>query len=149
MLVLEFLRPLARREDGQRVSSVMQRQPPAIPRVTAEVVFLTHEEGGRRTPPNFTRPHQYMPHVVVQPREVRRALVNEQGVGTELYEGIAFVTRPEGYRVGSSGVFVFDLMYYPQDLYPAVQPGATFTVREGLKIVAHGIVTARANPAAA
>jgi hypothetical protein len=90
-----------------------------------------------------------MPHIVVQPREVRKAAVNEKGVGTELYEGIEFVERPADYRVGAAGVFVFNLMYFPQHPYPAVQPGTTFTVREGLKIVAHGVVIARADPAAA
>jgi hypothetical protein len=90
-----------------------------------------------------------MPHIVVQPREVRKAAVDERGVGTELYEGIAFVERPAEYRVGAPGIFVFDLMYYPGHRYPSVQPGATFTVREGLRIVAHGVVETRVDPASA
>ena len=123
--------------------------PSRPPDFEAEVRFLTADEGGRRTPPNFTGPHQYMPHIVVQPREARTAVVDEHGVGTELYEGIEFIERPADYRVGTPGIFVFDLMYYPQHRYPSVQPGATFTVREGAKIVAHGVVKLRGDPAAA
>jgi hypothetical protein len=88
-----------------------------------------------------------MPHIVVQPREVRKAVVDGKGVGTELYEGVEFIERPAYYRVGTPGVFVFDLMYFPGHQYTSVQPGATFTVREGLRIVAHGLVKVRANPA--
>lgn len=117
-----------------------------IPRITAEVTFLTPDEGGRRSPPNFTGPRQYMPHIVVQPREVRQAIADDEGVGKELYEGIEFIERPADYRVGTPGLFVFNLMYYPQHRYPSVQPGATFTVREGAKIVAHGMVQVRTDP---
>jgi hypothetical protein len=90
-----------------------------------------------------------MPHIVIQPRDARKAIVDEKGVGTELYEGIEFIERPSNYEVGTPGIFAFNLMYYPEHRYPNVLSGATFTVREGAKIVAHGVVLTRADPAAA
>jgi hypothetical protein len=34
----------------------------------------------------------------------------------------------------------FVLMYYPQPEHESVVPGATFTIREGAKVVGHGQV---------
>lgn len=124
----------------------MKREPHAVPRVKAEVTFLRADEGGRKSPPSFTGEHQYMPHIVVQPRHVRRASVSGEGSITDLYEGVAFVERPTDYEVGTAGTFTFDLMYYPADPYDLVQRGATFTVREGGRIVAHGVVLERRDP---
>ena len=67
----------------------------------------------------------------------------------ELYEGIEFVERPPNYEVGTPGIFAFNLMYYPQHKYPGLLAGTTFTIREGAKIVAHGVVLNRIDPAPA
>ena len=47
-----------------------------------------------------------------------------------------------------AGRFVLELMYHPDLPYSDVQPGATFTVREGGRIVGHGVVLSRTEPAA-
>jgi len=36
-----------------------------------------------------------------------------------------------------------DLMYYPASTYEELQPGATFTIREGAKVVGYGKVLRR------
>ena len=123
--------------------------PSARPIITAEVVFLRGDEGGRSRPPIFDRQHRYMPHVVIQSREVRRSLTDPDGVNREAYQGVAFLEGPSNYMAGDAGRFVLELMYYPDLPYADVRPGATFTVREGGKIVAHGVVLDRTEPAAA
>ena len=38
---------------------------------------------------------------------------------------------------------VLALLYYPHQMYEELQPGVTFTVREGAQIVAYGTVCAK------
>ena len=123
--------------------------PSAPPIITAEVVFLRGDEGGRTRPPIFDRQHRYMPHVVVQSRAVRRSVTDPDGVNREPYQGVAFLEGPPNYVAGDAGQFVLELMYYPDVLYADVRPGTTFTVREGGKIVGHGVVISRKDAAAA
>jgi len=115
-----------------------------VPRITADIVFLRPEEGGRVVVPLFNLTSSpYMPHIVIQDRAIRSATVGPNGTGDELYQGIAFVKGPQNYRPGESGRFEMELMYFPNMPYDDVQSGATFTVREGAKIVAHGVVLER------
>jgi hypothetical protein len=116
------------------------------PHITAEVTFLRTEEGGRVQAPTFPARGRYMPHIVVQGRGVRRAVIDADRTSREPYQGVAFLEGPSGYRLGESACFVLELMYYPNHRYIDVQPGATFTVREGPKIVAHGVVLTRTDP---
>ena len=90
-----------------------------------------------------------MPHVVIQSRDVRRSVRDPDGIDREPYQGVAFLEGPPNYVAGDAGHFVLELMYYPDVSYADVQPGATFTVREGGKIVGHGVVLSRTEPAAA
>jgi hypothetical protein len=53
---------------------------PDRPLITAEVTFLRTEEGGRAQAPTFNVPARYMPHLVVQGREVRKAIVDADRV---------------------------------------------------------------------
>src|SRR5688572_10857598 len=113
-------------------------------RIVAEVVFLRREEGGRVQAPRFNlKSSHYMPHIVIQDRAIKSATVGSNGMSDELYQGVAFVKGPEDYRPGDSGHFEMELMYFPRTTYDDVQPGATLTVREGARIVAHGIVLER------
>jgi hypothetical protein len=109
------------------------------PLVTAEITFLRRDEGGRLTAPMSGTALRYMPHTVLQDRSVRKALIDADRVVRELYHGVAFVEGPPEFRLL--------LMYDPHDPYSDVLPGATFTVREGAKVVAHGIVKERVDPA--
>ena len=67
-------------------------------------------------------------------------------VGTDGLEG--GVSRgsvpPGGLGTGSGSATVWmDLMYYPANRYERLQPGATFTIREGAKVVGYGKVLRR------
>jgi len=85
----------------------------------------------------------YMPHIVIQDRSVRSVVIEPGNEIVEDYQAVAFVEGPDDYRLGESGRFVLELMYHPRLPYDDVRPGATFTVREGARIVAHGIVLKR------
>lgn len=122
--------------------------PPPGPIITAEVVFLRADEGGRSRPPIFDRRHPYLPHVVVQGRDVRRSRADPDGVNREAYQRVAFLEGPSPYTAGDAGRFVLELIYYPEVSYADVQPGATFTVREGGQVIGHGVVLSRTEPTA-
>jgi translation elongation factor EF-Tu-like GTPase len=111
------------------------------PTVTAEITFLTESEGGRRTAPILTP--QYRPHIVIQSPEVRRALDDDDGVNREAYLGICFLDAPIDFQPGHAAEVTLELMYHPRVDYGQVLPDATFTVREGGKVVGYGRVIAR------
>jgi hypothetical protein len=48
---------------------------------------------------------------------------------------------------GDSAEVSLALMYFPDDAYDEVQPGATFTLREGPLIVGFGVVLSRSQQA--
>jgi hypothetical protein len=117
------------------------------PLIKAEIVFLTAEEGGRAQAPAIGGGSRYMPHIVIQDRAVRRAESDASHVTRDAYQGVYFKEAPPDFRLGVSGSFVVELMQYPKRAYEDVQPGATFTVREGPRVVAHGIVLSREDSA--
>jgi len=111
------------------------------PTVIADVTFLTESEGGRRTPPILTL--QYRPHIVIQSPEVRCALVDDDGFNREAYLGICFLDAPIDFQPGRAAEVTLELMYHPRVDYGLVLPDATFTVREGGKVVGYGRVISR------
>lgn len=117
----------------------------ALPTITAEIVFLAPEDGGRVQLPEFGLSSRYMPHLVVQSRDIRRSVVDADGVGREDYLGVAFVAGPLQFQFGESAEFELQLMYHPSAAYEALQVGATFTVREGGRVVAYGEVLSRSD----
>lgn len=94
------------------------------PRVEAEVTFLAPEDGGRHRMPEAWG--SYMPHLTV-------------GDGEHL--GVRFVSGPPALHDVASH-YVLELMYWPKVCYEALQPGTTFAVREGNRVVATGSVLA-------
>ena len=54
-----------------------------------------------------------------------------------------FVAGPEVIDPGESSEVSLALMYFPEESYNAVTPGATFTIREGPLIVGFGVVLPR------
>ena len=113
--------------------------------VTAEVTFLRTADGGRKTAP-ILNSGKYMPHIVVQDQAIRKAIVDEDRVCRELYQGVRFIDGPADYHLGEAVCVVLDLMYYPNHLYENVLPGASFTIREGWTIIGFGSVKARTDP---
>lgn len=115
--------------------------PSRVPALTAEIVFLTPEEGGRSTPPMLDG--SYMPHIVMQERRVRQAVLDSDGVSREDYQGVRFIRCSSSVELGQSGTYCLELMYFPSHSYASVQPGGTFTLREGRTVVGHGVVLSR------
>jgi hypothetical protein len=112
-------------------------EPSERPQIEAEIVFLPPAEGGRRTLPEVG----YAPHLVLQDREVRAAELNA------IYMlGVRVLALPSDLALGEPGRLALELMYYPGVDYSRVVPGETFTVREGPRVVAHGVVLGRQDP---
>ncbi len=111
--------------------------------VKAEVTFLPPSEGGRTNPPilvSGTTAGTYRPHIVLGDPSQRTAIM----VGNEIretYLGVVFVSGPERVVFGQPLEAEAVLMYHPLPEHAAVVPGATFTIREGARVVGHGIVT--------
>jgi hypothetical protein len=103
--------------------------------VEAEITFLPPSEGGRTNPPILLFPNAtYRPHIVIGNPNQRKAIT----VGTEIretYLGVVFESGPDDIQVGEPLLAKFVLMYYPQPEYESVVPGATFTIREGARVV--------------
>jgi len=118
------------------------------PEVEVEVTFLPPEEGGRRQPPDLASAARYMPHLVVGDPNQRKAIVRSGNVIDEEYLGVVFMPDAAPVDPGVARVATLGLMYYPQVQYERVVPGATFTLREGGRIVAFGKVLARNQPPA-
>ena len=112
------------------------------PRLIAEIVMLSSDDGGRSRGLDIDTDSRYMPHLVVDDRSNRTAKTDENGVSTEHYMGVLFepaqsITDPST----GSGCYPLRLMYHPRVDYNSLLVGTTFTVREGGRIVGHGIVT--------
>lgn len=96
--------------------------------VTAEITFLTPEQGGRSAPPF----QGYRPDLVVE---------DDEGAELTSYLPVALVTIPEKRIPGEPELYELAL-YTPFD-YSAVQEGAYFSLREGPHIIARGRVMRR------
>jgi translation elongation factor EF-Tu-like GTPase len=110
-----------------------------LARIEAEVTFLPESEGGRKEPPPHLSGGGYRPHLVVGDPKQRRAIA----IGNEIQEtylGVAFLSGPEKVEPGESFMAELVLMYWPHPVYDSLVPGATFTVREGAKVVGYGQV---------
>jgi hypothetical protein len=112
------------------------------PTIVAEVVMLATEDGGRKS----LAGEGYVPHVVIQDRAIRHATVDDRGQGNEEYLGVRLIVCDGLSVAGVSSEHKFELMYWPQVDYSKVVPGASFTIREGARIVGHGVVLSRENP---
>jgi translation elongation factor EF-Tu-like GTPase len=117
-------------------------------RIEAEITFLPESEGGRIMPPGILSGGIYRPHLVVGDPNQRRAIVEGNEI-RELYLGVAFLSESENIEPGKSFLAELALIYYPNPIYDALVPGATFTIREGARIVGYGCVNRIIAPDAA
>jgi translation elongation factor EF-Tu-like GTPase len=107
--------------------------------IAAKVTFLTTEQGGRKHPAWNSR--KYRPHVVVGDPTRRQAETAEDGrTLTESYLGVCFDGDGEEMQQGTEHEVSLLLAYYPAVEYENLVQGATFTLREGGKIVGYGEV---------
>jgi hypothetical protein len=112
------------------------------PTLLVEVVFLSAEDGGRQSVPVFGTQAEYRPHLVVQDRTVRRARMIGNTVD-ERYLGVSFLDGPQQFGSGETIRCVLRLNFFPDVDYAELAPGTPFTVREGARVVAHGVVLER------
>lgn len=119
-------------------------------KIEAEIVMLSTEDGGRISPLSGAAfGGIYRPHIVIGDRNQRKAIVEvtpeHPRTLTEKYQGVAFIEGPEVefVPVNERIHVVMALMYFPDNVYEDVIPGATFTLREGGKIVGHGEILKR------
>jgi hypothetical protein len=113
--------------------------------VEADITFRPKSEGGRPIPAAGLSGLQYRPHIVIGDPHQREAVVGPDGVGAEEYLGVAFESGPHLVVPGQELRVTMMLMYWPETDYLQAVPGATFTVREGARIVAHGRIRKRWN----
>ena len=107
--------------------------------VTANIRFLTESEGGRRTSIDLTCDALYRPHLVVQDRTKRQAVMNGN-VCVEPYVAMTFIDGPADYTNGDAGIFHFYCPHWTHPEHPDMIIGTEFTIREGGKVVAGGTV---------
>jgi hypothetical protein len=106
-----------------------------VPVVRANITLLPELSHGRY----FLGTGQYRPHIVIGPPSQREAIRNGNVI-TEKYLGIIFVGGPEKIDPGESAEVSLALLWFPEEKYDEVSPGATFTIREGAKIVGFGAI---------
>jgi len=115
--------------------------------IDAEIVILSTEEGGRTTPLlAVAYQGRYMPHIVLQSREIRQAKIEmRDGIKhiIDEYLGVAFWNGPDPIPISKPFTVVMFLMYPQHPAYDRIAPGAEFTIREGGKIIGHGRVLKR------
>ena len=75
--------------------------------------------------------------------ESQRVAIRDGNRLTENYLGVMFVGGPDAMEPGHTANVKLALMYFPKYPYEEVQPGATFTVREGPLVVGYGIIVSR------
>jgi hypothetical protein len=109
--------------------------------IRAELTFLPRKDGRPLTKP--LKGNRYRPHIVVGDPRQREAVIAQGNVLTETYCGVAFSDGPDHIEPDRPLQVEMTLMYWPHEIYDAVIPGATFTLREGPHIVGFGTVEAR------
>jgi hypothetical protein len=109
------------------------------PRITVDVTFLSSSEGGRSKAARNSP--QYRPHLVVGDPAQRVALTAADGrTLLEDYLGVCFAGDGEELLPGQRYEIDLLLVYAPQVNYDALRPGASFTIREGGRVVGFGSV---------
>src|SRR5882762_1259482 len=109
-----------------------------IPVVQATVTLLRELARGRRGLSSGA----YRPHIVMGP-QTQRVVFLDGNPFTENYLGVIFVGGPDTLEPGDTADVRLALMYFPEYPYDEVQPGATFTLREGALVVGYGAIRSR------
>lgn len=110
----------------------------SVPVVEAKFTLLPELSRGRRG----LSSGKYRPHIVIGP-ESQRVAIREGNRVTEKYLGVMFVGGPDTMEPGEAADVKLALLYFPEYPYDEVQPGVTFTVREGPLIVGYGVIQSR------
>lgn len=125
-----------------------KKQMAVLPHARASLTFLSREEGGRQSVPTIEalRGYRYRPHIVIGDptvRETRSEVLNRAQLiheGDGEYLGIAFDVASSTPEAGKEIEVEFAFMYFPKVTYAEAIPGATFTLREGARIIGFGTI---------
>ena len=79
-----------------------------------------------------------MPHIVLGGPNQRGARVGTGNIISERYLGVLISNAPAELLPNQPAAVRLTLMYWPEEQYDGVRPEATFTLREGPKIVGFG-----------
>lgn len=109
-----------------------------VPVVEARVTLLPELSRGRQG----LSIGQYRPHIVLGPQSQRIA-IRDGNRFVENYLGVMFVGGPDKIEPGDTAEAKLALIYAPEEPYTDVQPGTTFTIREGSDIVGYGVILSR------
>ncbi len=108
--------------------------------IEANVTFLSAGEGGRDHPAKNSS--EYRAHLVVDDPYKRLAIkADDERTLTENYLAVSFSGKGGPLLPNQSYDVRLLLIFYPHPAYNALVSGATFTIREGPKIVGYGRVT--------
>ena len=113
------------------------------PFIEAALTFLRPSEGGRPQLNMSLSGLVYRPHIVIGNPAQRKAVVGPGNELLEPYYGVAFAAGPKHVEPDVPCQVRMMLVYWPEVTYDPVVPGATFTLREGGRVVGFGEVTAR------
>ena len=111
--------------------------------IEVELTFRPESEGGRYIPDGILSGFTYRPHIVIGSPTQQHAVIADGNRLTETYLGVAFSAGPQHVELGQPCIAQAILAYWPAPEYSAVVPGATFTLREGARIVGHGRINKR------
>lgn len=104
------------------------------------VKFFAENNGGRvQLPEDLLSVGTYRPHFVVGNPDQIKALLNKNNIGNEDYLGVVF-TSQKGALKEEKEIEALVTTLYPEVDYSGLVSGATFTIREGQKIVGNGKV---------
>lgn len=94
----------------------------------ARVTLLSTKAGGRLTPIRSSGGRHYLPHVVVDDGE---------------YLGVRITLSGSDLRPGETTELILEPLYPEFVDYSALSVGKSFELREGPKVVGHGVILAR------
>lgn len=115
----------------------------ALPLVTVDATFIPPDDGGRSTLPTFGGKPWYRPHIVIQDPNDQDPDDKAEDSRNEEYLGVQFLNGPSNAQFDTSMRYALCLMYHPHVDYSDVIEGATFTIREGARLVGFGEVVSR------
>jgi hypothetical protein len=107
--------------------------------IEAEVTFIPKAEGWRETIPTLSG-CVYRPHIVLGDPNQRQSIIDGNEI-KETYLGVAFKSSLSNVEFNKPCIAEIVFIYYPQQaIYDSLVANATFTIREGARIVGFGRV---------
>jgi hypothetical protein len=110
-----------------------------VPRIECSITFLSPAEGGRTVLPSLSG-DEYRPHLVIGDPKQRKGKTRSRDVPGEEYIGVALHQGPMAREAGKELPVVMKLIYFPNPMYGKLNPGVSFTVREGPRVIGYGAV---------